>query len=532
MITLNGRELRNLEEQVLKNKEDIAKHYQATQLPANLAGIKVVGKINSYSDLRGITGDEYGEAYVQVSGNDTYLWVWTRANPDAGEPADYWLDIPFTTVGPQGPKGDRGEEGEDGVRGSKWFIKTEPPQTTEGYIEGDMVLVPSTGQIFHLHNQWGHLLWLNEGTLQGAQGPQGKQGLQGPIGPTGRQGPKGPQGDPAQNVIIKGVVTSVDQIPDPYSVSRDSAFLLETYENGDYDNPKYNMFIITGDAILAWYDAGRFNEVGSIITVNNEIVTQFDADTKLDACEGTWDSKYTDTFIPIGVVSANGAIITAWRRCIREADGLIPVGSVWKQSEFVGTPALRGTGGDIPLPTQTTTTKYYMAARRDWVSQNFQKVMFESRMEGTLSFGKPVLMYKGYVGYPNGVAGAEEISEILRPNGVDLHLNNAKFTQYFYTTINDFNDYVRNEGQKLCNLTVAYHDPASNRTIECPVINYGYDDQMLGEEYFFMTYLDTALNVPYTMFYYYYSYNLEEDGTSFQEIAQSQNYTNYLMYIA
>lgn len=42
MLSINGKELRNLEEQVLKNKEDIAAHYNIDRVLANF-GIRIVG---------------------------------------------------------------------------------------------------------------------------------------------------------------------------------------------------------------------------------------------------------------------------------------------------------------------------------------------------------------------------------------------------------------------------------------------------------------------------------------------------------
>ena len=63
MIIANGVELRNLEEQVQKNKEDIAAHYNIDRVLADF-GIRVVGQIDSpYSlpDPETYEGD-YGDA--------------------------------------------------------------------------------------------------------------------------------------------------------------------------------------------------------------------------------------------------------------------------------------------------------------------------------------------------------------------------------------------------------------------------------------------------------------------------------------
>ena len=65
MIKVNNNEYRNLEEQVLKNKEDIAAHYNMDRVLANF-GIRVIGQVASAEELPApetFTGD-YGDAYA------------------------------------------------------------------------------------------------------------------------------------------------------------------------------------------------------------------------------------------------------------------------------------------------------------------------------------------------------------------------------------------------------------------------------------------------------------------------------------
>lgn len=273
MIEVNGKQLRNLEEQVLKNKEDIARHYQATNLPANLAGIIVVGTVDDADELpdKDTYSGTYGDAYVQKVDDDTVLWIWTRANPDAGELTDYWLDVPFTTVGPQGPQGERGERGEQGVRGSQWFSGTGVPVSTSGYNVGDYYINVSTGNIWHLHMVGTTPTWLLEGNIIGPQGPQGIQGPKGDKGETGPQGAQGVAGPTGPIVNLLGVISDVDQLPDPETMETQGGYL-------QLINSQYHVWLIVGGQ---WFDAGILNG-GSIVTSNGTIQSEWDADTKLD----------------------------------------------------------------------------------------------------------------------------------------------------------------------------------------------------------------------------------------------------------
>lgn len=127
MITYNNLELRNLVEQVQKNKEDIAKHYETDRVIADF-GIRVLGELNDISDVP--PGDySYGDAYIV---NNSY-YIYTRANPAIGQPNPYWLDIgSLSIVGPQGPQGPQGEQGPQGLQGLKGDTGAQGPQGIPG----------------------------------------------------------------------------------------------------------------------------------------------------------------------------------------------------------------------------------------------------------------------------------------------------------------------------------------------------------------------------------------------------------------
>ena len=110
MLTIDGKEYRNLEEQVAKNKSDI-EYIINEQGVLNQFGIKVVqvvpsmAYLPSVADYKASNPDwEYGDTFA-VGSNPPYdLLVLTRANLD--NPTDYWFDIgDFPLAGPQGVAG-------------------------------------------------------------------------------------------------------------------------------------------------------------------------------------------------------------------------------------------------------------------------------------------------------------------------------------------------------------------------------------------------------------------------------------------
>lgn len=218
MLTIDGKEFRNLEEQVLKNQSDI-KFIKNEQGVLNQFGIKVVGQGVDLMDLPSVEAFkqsypdwEYGDAYAIGSVPPYSLYVLTRANVSNAE--DYWFDIgDFPAPGPKGDTGEQGPAGETGPRG----------------LQGP----------------------------QGIQGIQGRTGAVGPVGPTGaqgEQGPRGPQGLPGEGFKIIGTLTSTSQLPTPTEEIRSSAYLIEI--------DGYNhLFVIVGENTLEWFDAGSIEGI-------------------------------------------------------------------------------------------------------------------------------------------------------------------------------------------------------------------------------------------------------------------------------
>ena len=218
MLTIDGKEFRNLEEQVLKNQSDI-KFIINEQGVLNQFGIKVVGQGADLIDLPSVEtykennpNWDYGDTYAIGTVPPYSLYVLTRANESNAE--DYWFNIgSFPAPGPKGDTGEQGPAGEVGPRG----------------LQGP----------------------------QGIQGIQGRTGAVGPVGPTGaqgEQGPQGPQGLPGEGFKIIGVLNSTSQLPTPTEEIRSNAYLIEI--------DGYNhLFVIVGDTTLEWFDAGSIEGI-------------------------------------------------------------------------------------------------------------------------------------------------------------------------------------------------------------------------------------------------------------------------------
>ena len=228
MIQVNNIQLRNLLEQVQRNKEDI-KYILTEGRQFDEFGIKVVGQVATVSELpdpveyHTAHGDEsYGDAYMVGTSTPYTLYILTREF--SGTTGPHWFNVgEFPLQGPQGKKGDKGDKG----------------------IQGD----------------------------KGDKGDKGDQGIQGP------QGPRGLTGTPGNAVSIIGIINTEDELPTPTEDIRNNAYLLNKGNN------VYDMYIILGESTLVWTNVGEFNS-GTQVTVNGSNVATFNADTKLDKVSG------------------------------------------------------------------------------------------------------------------------------------------------------------------------------------------------------------------------------------------------------
>lgn len=251
MITVNGKEYRNLEEQVLKNQKDIQDFKDGNQTIAEF-GITVVGILSDASQLPEF-GEAYGDAYLIGTVTPYDMRVWTR---DVANQSAKWVDLGAFPL--QGPKGERGEIGSTIIigNGTPTSVPTRAGDYFINFINGNWYMsVESTegGYIwvyrFNLKGEKGDR---GEQGKQGVQGIPGEQGKTGPIGPQGIQGETGPVG-PAFN--IQGTLASTDNLPTPTEQMQDKgyAYLIPNSEGVKH------IWVVQGndvEKVFMWVDVG------------------------------------------------------------------------------------------------------------------------------------------------------------------------------------------------------------------------------------------------------------------------------------
>lgn len=268
-------ELRNLQEQVQKNKEDIAKHYASERVLADF-GIKVLGTLRYPSELpdpRFYAGI-YGDAYAIGLEPPYSFYIFTRPDVNAGETENYWLNLgPLSVQGATGIPGPEGPEGPRGESGNGWRWGNTVPGVLVSDLVGNLYLDISTGNVYVLSNS---RVWSIIGNIKGPQGNIGLQGPQGETGAPGPQGPKGDTGDVGGFINLYGILDNPAQLPTPESLKN----LTIAYLVGS-DHP-YNLYIQIGanSSEAIWYDAGPLN-VATMVYENGSFQNVWDADTKL-----------------------------------------------------------------------------------------------------------------------------------------------------------------------------------------------------------------------------------------------------------
>ena len=258
MLTIDGKQYRNLEEQVRKNKEDIQSIIEASAI-LNAFGIKVVGQVDTSDKLPNPADypGEYGDAYLVGTATPYDYYIFTR--PNDTHPTAYWLNIgKFPLVGPQGETGPQGPQGPKGD-GSKWYAGTQNPTIVAEV--NDQYLNTTDGSVFSYSN----VGWTRIGNIRGPQGVQGVQGIQGIQGNIGPVGPKGERGDVGGIVNIRGLVDNVNQLPTPTSLQNLSiAYLVGTNKE---------LYIQIGETpeTATWNNMGILN-VATYVTVDGQYV--------------------------------------------------------------------------------------------------------------------------------------------------------------------------------------------------------------------------------------------------------------------
>ena len=248
MLKYGNKELRNLEEQVGKNAQDIQDFKDGNQTIAEF-GITVVGIVERASQIPA-QGQNYGDAYLVGYSAPYDMRVWTR---DVANNTAKWVDLgQFPLAGPKGDKGDIGSVIKDGV-GAPVSV---PSSVNDYYIDR------STGAWYTARKtSSGAFVWEESFSLKGQKGDRGERGLQGlkgekgdkgdtgPIGPTGAKGDKG---DTGSSFTIVAKVASTDNLPDPSAVQSYEAYLVGNDTDG------WDTYVVVGGV---WTNLGKVQGV-------------------------------------------------------------------------------------------------------------------------------------------------------------------------------------------------------------------------------------------------------------------------------
>ena len=260
MLNYGNKDFRNLQEQVLKNMNDIQDMMQGVNVLADF-GIKVVGQVDSSSDLPDPSTYEgdYGDAYVVGEEEPYDYYIFTRAFEGEEEPQ--WFDLgQFPVPGPQGETGATGATGATPViTGAATVSTLDPGQSAT-------VSVTKSG------TNENPTLTFAFAIPQGAQGIQGPAGAQGPRGPQGLQGIQGPKGEQGGLIEIVGIVATADLLPAPSTLEKlDAAYLVGS-------SPDYELYVQVGNtpSTALWTNLGAINE-GTVVTVNGTPQTVWEA---------------------------------------------------------------------------------------------------------------------------------------------------------------------------------------------------------------------------------------------------------------
>ncbi|MGN0966605.1 MAG: hypothetical protein ACI4OP_03310, partial [Candidatus Coprovivens sp.] len=269
MIQINNVQLRNLTEQVQRNKEDI-KYILTEGRQFDEFGIKVVGQVATVNDLPDPVeyhtqhgDDSYGDAYMVGTSTPYTLYILTREF--SGTTGPHWFDVgEFPLQGPQGDKGDPGHSPDVSIKNGNWYIDgVDSGKSAEG-LKGD------TGNGITSITKTSTSGLTDTYTIAFTNGTVTKYNVQ-----NGAPGPRGLTGTPGNAVSIIGIITTEDELPTPTEEIRNNAYLLNKGNN------VYDMYIILGESTLVWTNVGEFNS-GTQITVNGSNVATFDADSKQD----------------------------------------------------------------------------------------------------------------------------------------------------------------------------------------------------------------------------------------------------------
>ncbi len=243
MFEIDGKVFRNIQEQVQKNKSDIAA-LRNVETVLNEFGITVLGRVDTETEIPEGTY-QYGDAYLVGTEEPYDMYIFTRDDAD-GE----FVNIgPINITGPQGPKGDTGETGPKGDTGATGAtgngIYTITKTATVGNVDTYTIsYTDGTSTTFNVTN--------------------------------GINGQNGADGDPGESFMIMGTISSTSLLPDPSTTPRNHAYVL----NDGVSTTPDRLYYITGAVGSEVWSYSPLAAAGTTITVSGNPVYSFNADTK------------------------------------------------------------------------------------------------------------------------------------------------------------------------------------------------------------------------------------------------------------
>ena len=338
MLITENKVLRNLQEQVAKNKSDISDILEAKAVIAEF-GIRVVGEVDTEAELPDPStySGEYGDAYTVGIQAPYDYYIFTRPNDDI--PQAHWFNVgQFPMPGPQGEPGLPGAKGD---KGSMIYTEKFNPTLVTGYNVGDLWVNTKDNALFQLNNNG----WDRVGYVKGDTGPQGPKG------------DKGDTGAPGTPLNIVGVLNSVDLLPQPSTVNKATAYLVGA-------SAPYTIYVIVGDindtSTWAWQ---QLAVGGTNVTVKNQPVGTFNADSKLDKVTST--STYNRAYIKSADGSQGlmnmGPNAGPWSLVERDANSQIPVPEIPAATDHATSKKYVDTGLNNKLDKVTTSGSYWRA---------------------------------------------------------------------------------------------------------------------------------------------------------------------------
>ena len=177
MLKYGNKEFRNLEEQVDKNKQDIAD--LTAGISAAIGYMPTILGVYARFDEIPTGGYNTGDTFLVGSGTPYSVYVYTDKNQ--------WVNVgQFPVAGPKGDKGDLGSV----ITAAAGGPQVTPESLNDFYIDtitGDWYVASRTVS--------GSLVYIKSFSLKGEKGDRGERGLAGSMGPMGPTGPQGPQGE-------------------------------------------------------------------------------------------------------------------------------------------------------------------------------------------------------------------------------------------------------------------------------------------------------------------------------------------------